>query len=229
MVDEQGNEKRIVWWRQILIVMVFVAIGGILFARGSFRTPDTTPGVASDASTAPTGALTKITAENTDAVVGRVAADTNEIDPSLLRSENFRLGDVAVGGDIVVTSDGDRYVPLSIVFVRGESVADANKKDSRILVSWKTSKSATSTIKYGKNTGENAKTIEEDGYGMNHSVVLPGLEQATTYLYTITVRDRWGNEITSDPYAVYTGAKNVSLFELIAGALGDTFGWAFKK
>jgi hypothetical protein len=52
---------------------------------------------------------------------------------------------------------------------------------------------------------------------------------ASTYLYTVSVRDRYGNEVTSDSHAVYTGTKVVSLFELIVNALQEVFGWAVKK
>lgn len=220
------------WWRRtgiFVVAIITLLAAGSFFVNGTslsqsqpfFFSEETemeteTPKIAQDAS------------ENN---TGRILADTGSIDPFLLKSENFRVGDIVVGGDVNVISgiDNDRYLSLQIVSIRGEGMPDKNKKDARILVTWKTSKSAISTIRFGKNTGGNTKTIEEDGFGVNHSAVLSGLDQATTYVYIITVKDRWGNELTSDAYAVYTGAKNVSLFELISNALSDTFGWALKR
>ena len=60
-------------------------------------------------------------------------------------------------------------------------------------------------------------------------MIIGGLEPATAYVYSIKARDRWGNETNSDYYAVYTGSKMVSVFELIVKALEETFGWAVKK
>ena len=78
--------------------------------------------------------------------------------------------------------------------------------------------------------GAGAETkIKEDGYGFSHALVLNSLEQSTRYLFTVAVNDRSGNNVSSDALAVYTGAKPVSVFELIASQFGDIFGWAMKK
>ncbi|NTW30978.1 MAG: hypothetical protein HGA33_06880, partial [Candidatus Moranbacteria bacterium] len=84
-------------------------------------------------------------------------------------------------------------------------------------------------ISYGKGVGQAEAVIEETEYGTNHSVIIPDVTPASTYVYVISVMDKWGGSAQSDPYAVYTGAKTVSLFELIAGAVGEVFGWAVKK
>ncbi len=160
---------------------------------------------------------------------GQVLAEEDVVLPGMLRSENFRLGEVAIGGEIGLRADADQFVPLGITFVRGEAVPDKNKKDARVLITWKTTKAAISTLRYGKSGATPSQTYEEEGYGVNHSAVISGLEQATTYTYLIQSRDRWGNTVQSDTYAVYTGARTISLFELISGALGDIFGWAFNR
>jgi hypothetical protein len=54
------------------------------------------------------------------------------------------------------------------------------------------------------------------------------IEQGTTYLYTIHARDRFGNDVKSDTYAMFTGAQQLSLIDLIANAAKDTFSWAVK-
>jgi hypothetical protein len=77
--------------------------------------------------------------------------------------------------------------------------------------------------------GTDPKSIKEENYGYNHSVVLAGLEAGTAYTYVITVKDRWGNAISSDRYSTYTGARSVSVFDLIVGSVKDVFSWAIKK
>lgn len=99
----------------------------------------------------------------------------------------------------------------------------------KLIITWKTNKLAKSDIAYGRGTTQTKKIVNESDYTTDHNLILPGLEQSATYIYTITSRDRFGNEVVSDQHAIYTGAKTVSLFDLIAGAVGDVFGWAVKK
>lgn len=153
------------------------------------------------------------------------------LDPSeaIYRSENFRVGEIAIGGEApLVVSEAD-VSPLSILSVRGEAFTEKGKNGSKLLITWETNKPAISEISYGKGVGEAEGVIRGSGYETNHSVTIPELSQASTYVYVISARDRSGNTVTSDPYAVYTGAREISLFELIAGAVGDVFGWAVKK
>lgn len=161
--------------------------------------------------------------------------DTTEeiasVEPSeaIYRSENFRVGEIAIGGEApLVVSEAD-VSPLSILSVRGEAFTEKGKNGSKLLITWETNKPAISEISYGKGVGEAEGIIRGSGYETNHSVTIPELSQASTYVYVISARDRSGNTVTSDPYAVYTGAREISLFELIAGAVGDVFGWAVKE
>lgn len=161
---------------------------------------------------------------------GIVLGETDVALPGALKSENYTLGQVAVGGDVVIASSDTQDIgPLEIASVRGEAFMNKDKKDVNVLITWKTSKLSTATIKYGKNGTETFKTIEEDGYGLNHSIIVTGLDQASAYIYTISAQDRSGNATSSDSYAIYTGTKSTSLFDLISGAVTDTFGWAMKK
>lgn len=147
----------------------------------------------------------------------------------VLSSENYRVGQIVLGGDVGLLSQGDELTELSIDDIRGETLGSKNQNEGRALITWKTSKAARSTLKYGKTAGGEEKTIDEDGFGMYHSAVLSNLDLSSTYLYTVTVRDRYGNEVTSDPHAVYTGTRVVSLFELITNSLQEVFGWAVRK
>jgi LPXTG-motif cell wall-anchored protein len=145
------------------------------------------------------------------------------------QSENFRVGDIAIGGEAEFLLTEDTSEPLDISTIRGEAFNEKNKQEVKLVLSWKTNKLAKSEIMYSKGVGQAEKTVSEDDYALNHSLIISGLDQASTYIYTIASQDRFGNSITSDPYAVYTGSRTVSLFDLIASAVGEVFGWAINK
>ncbi len=145
------------------------------------------------------------------------------------QSERFRAGDIALGGEAEIFVPETDTNPLEIVSVRGEAFTEKGKNGAKLVITWETNKPSLSEISYGKGVGQADGVIREEKYGTNHSVVIPDLSQSSTYVYVIVSRDKWGNEAESEPYAVYTGAREVSLFELIAGAVGDVFGWAVDK
>ncbi len=163
-------------------------------------------------------------------VSGMVLGQSDIALPGALKSENYMLGQVVVGGDATLASaDSQELGPLEISAVRGEAFMSKDKKDVNVLITWKTTKFTMGVVSYGKNGSNASKTLAEDGYGRNHSIILSGLEQSSAYVYTIAAKDRSGNEVATDSYAVYTGAKSTSLFDLISNAVSDTFGWAIKK
>jgi cytoskeletal protein RodZ len=143
-------------------------------------------------------------------------------------SESFKVGDIAIGGEAELILLEDSPEPLTISGVRGESFTEKNNQGVKLVLTWTTNKLAKSVIQYSK-AGQEKQEIGESDYSFSHSMIIPGLEQASTYIYVINAEDRFGNKISSDSYAVSTGSKTVSLFDLIAGAIGDTFGWAVAK
>ena len=145
------------------------------------------------------------------------------------QSENFRVGGIAVGGEMTLSVNDSNPAPLSIDAVRGEAFTATGKSGSKLVITWETNKPARSEISYGKGIGQAEAVISETQYGTNHSVIIPDVTPATTYIYVISATDKWGGSAQSNPYAVYTGAKVVSLFDLLAGAVGEVFGWAVKK
>jgi hypothetical protein len=145
------------------------------------------------------------------------------------QSERFRAGEIAIGGEAALFVPETDITPLEIVSVRGEAFTEKGKNGAKLVITWETNKPALSEISYGKGVGQAEGIIREEGYGTNHSLVIPDLAQSSTYVYVISSKDKWGNETESEPYAVYTGAREISLFELIAGAVGDVFGWAVDK
>lgn len=144
------------------------------------------------------------------------------------RSENFKAGEIVLLGEAEFLLGDDGIEPLTFEGIRGEAFTEKNKQEVKLVISWKTNKLSSAEIAYAKGIGQTPKTITEEDYSYNHSVILTGLDPASTYLYTVKAADRFGNVVTSEPYAVFTGARSVSLFDLIAGAIGDVFGWAVK-
>lgn len=154
--------------------------------------------------------------------------ETESQGSSIAKSENFKLKEISFGGVLLASANGENLA-VEISDVKSEVFATRDGKQSQILISWKTNKLALSEISYSKSDIKNSKTLEEKNYGFNHSVVLNKLDLATTYVYQIKVRDRWGNEISSERFGVYTGSKMVSVFDLILKAVNETFGWAMKN
>ncbi len=144
-----------------------------------------------------------------------------------LASENYKARQVRFGGAVAVLSDEN--LPVKITDVKGETFLDKKQESAELVVSWRTNKLAISEIEYYQNNGQNPKKENEKSFGFNHGMIISGLDPAAAYIYSIKARDRWGNETNSDYYAVYTGSKMVSVFELIVKALEETFGWAVKK
>jgi hypothetical protein len=141
-------------------------------------------------------------------------------------SENFKAGEIVIGGEIQFLVDEDETGPLVIENIRGEAFTEKNKQEVKLVVTWTTNKLAQAAVRYSKGIGQAERSIEEDDFSYNHSLIISSLDPASTYLYVIDAADRYGNQIQSEPHAVFTGARTVSLFDLIAGAIGEVFGWA---
>lgn len=144
-------------------------------------------------------------------------------------SENFKIGDIAIAGESEFLLTEDTIDPLVISAIRGDSFTEKNSQEVRLIVSWRTNKLAKSEISYSKGIGQPEENIKESQYGLTHSLVIPNLAHSTTYVYTVTAIDRFGNIATSDAHAIYTGTRGASLFDLIADAIGEIFGWAVNK
>jgi hypothetical protein len=173
---------------------------------------------------------TKAKIENENSSEGRVAAEET-IDGGngvVLASENFKVSDINIGGDIIILANAENQ-DLEIGNIKSESFISSKGDEVKLVVSWQTNKSAISELAYSKNSGQDPDVIKEESYGFSHSAVIPGLEQGTSYVYKINCSDHWANKKESDFFGIYTSSKPVSVFDLIANALGEVFGWAVKK
>ncbi|MBP7811625.1 MAG: hypothetical protein KA054_02155 [Candidatus Moranbacteria bacterium] len=156
-----------------------------------------------------------------------------EVEPSKIdsryQSENFRAESIIIGGEAELFVPEDDLSSFEIADIRGEAFAEKSKQEIRLVITWKTNKLSQAEIEYSKGSGQAPKVVLEEGFGISHSITISGLDQASTYVYMIKSSDRFGNTVSSEQHAVYTGSKTVSLFDLIADAVGEVFGWAVKK
>lgn len=215
--DRKNNRNRKIML--VLLLSVMIAGGGFLFWKRYFVVDPVGPNQAAPVEVVfPEQPI--------------IADETPEQPPPSVapyQSERFRAGEIAIGGEAALFVPEADTSPLEIVSVRGEAFTEKGKNGAKLVITWETNKPAQSEISYGKGVGTAEGVIREEGYGTNHSLVIPDLAQSSTYVYVISSRDKWGNEAESEPYAVYTGAREISLFELIAGAVGDVFGWTVDK
>jgi hypothetical protein len=153
----------------------------------------------------------------------------SELPSKMYASENFHAPQISFGGEAITVPSGEQAVAPEILDMRSELLTTKKDQQVKFLLSWKTNKLCQSSIEYMKDGQAEGKKITDDGYGFQHSVEISPLNYSTSYSYTVAARDKWGNEIKSDKLAFYTGAQNVSILDLLAGAFGDMFGWAGKK
>ncbi len=144
-------------------------------------------------------------------------------------SENFKAGEIVIGGELQFLVAEDETGPLALDNIRGEAFTEKNKQEVKLVVTWTTNKLSQAAVRYSKGIGQTERSLKEDDFSYNHSVIISGLDPASTYLYVIDAADRYGNQLQSEPHAVFTGARTVSLFDLIAGAIGEVFGWAVSN
>lgn len=171
-----------------------------------------------------------VTEEAKPATPPSITPETGELalseDNANYESENFKAGEIVIGGELQFLVDEDEVGALTIENIRGEAFTEKNKQEVKLVVTWTTNKLSQAAVRYSKGIGQTERSVDETDYSYSHSVIISGLDPASTYLYTIDAGDRYGNRLKSEPHAVFTGARTVSLFDLIAGAIGEVFGWA---
>ena len=204
----------------IIVVLLLLGVGGFVFYKRSVAPTEVLVASQNETTETKTSAVLNAPATVEEQSQIPLFGDAN------YQSENFRVGDISIGGEAEFLLSEDNPEPLEINSIRGEAFTEKNKQEVKLVVSWRTNKLAKSSISYSKGVGQAKKSIAEEDYSLSHSMIIPGLDQASTYVYDITASDRFGNEITSESHAVYTGSRTVSLFDLIANAVGEVFGWA---
>jgi hypothetical protein len=212
-------------WRHKAVRRGLIAFGLVMIIAGIlywwFRDVGDVPDVPE---------VSRPVAETPSATPSSLAPDTGTLalpdDNANYESENFKAGEIVIGGELQFLVDEDEVGALTVENIRGEAFTEKNKKEVKLVVTWTTNKLALASVRYSKGIGQTERGVDETDYSYNHSVIISGLDPASTYLYTIDASDRYGNRVKSEPHAVFTGARTVSLFDLIAGAIGEVFGWA---
>jgi len=146
----------------------------------------------------------------------------------ILASENFRAQDINIGGDVILATSDDNQA-LEVSDIKSETFVTKAGDTAKLMISWRTNKMAASELAYSKNGAQSTKTISENTYGFSHVAILSELEPKTSYVYSIKTKDRWGNAEDSGYFGIYTASRPVSVFDMIAKALGDVFSWTGKK
>jgi hypothetical protein len=173
----------------------------------------------------------KAAISNEESETGKVLGeDAEALDQSnIYKSENYHMAEISLGSEAITFPAGQQSETPQISDMRSELVLGKSDQQVKFVLKWKTNKLCQSSIEYAKDGQSQSKTISEDGYGFTHSAEIAPLNFSNSYSYTVTARDKWGNVAKSDKMAFYTGAPNVSIFDLVGGAFKDMFGWANKK
>ena len=160
---------------------------------------------------------------------GQVLGEEGDTYQNEFKSDKYRLPQLAFGGGLTAfyPGMGEPLGSLDIENVQSEIVRTKDKKELQLVIGWRTKRPTRCDVNFGKSGGA-TKSASEEFFAIEHSAVLEKLESSSTYFYTITAKDKLGGETSSDKYAVYTGAPEVSFFDLLAGAFKDAFGWAVK-
>jgi hypothetical protein len=86
------------------------------------------------------------------------------------------------------------------------SEATASAKTKSATVSWSTSRTANSFVKYGKTSGSYGEEVGSSTQVTSHTIVLTGLDPGTTYYYKAYWTDEDGNSGSSEEYSLTTQA-----------------------
>ncbi len=201
--------------KYFILIAFIVTFGYFLAAFFSYRSSQKEEPVATISNEQP----------NTEKVLGE---EGSSIAPQSFMSQNYHSPQITFGGDAITVPSGEQAIAPDILDLRSELLLVKNDQQVKFLLSWKTNKPCVSSIAYSKEGQSEEKTVSEDSYGFIHSVEIAPLSYSTSYSYIVTARDKWGNEKQSDKLAFYTGAPNVSIFDLLGGAFKEMFGWAGK-
>jgi hypothetical protein len=159
---------------------------------------------------------------------GTVRGESSAQNETVYRSENFSAHQITFGGDTIV-SQNEEQRDLSVYEVKSELLTTKSKEEIKLAVTWKTNRTTRCEIEYQKSGEKNGKKIGEEKFGYSHQAIIGKLNPSTAYTFTIRARDKWGNEKLSERFAFYTGAPNISIIDMLTGAVKDTFGWAVGK
>lgn len=146
-------------------------------------------------------------------------------------SENYQIKQISLGESLIVSEDVPQENFLKIFDIKGEAyISEQNKKNFKILVTWRTNQPSRFEIEYYPIANKkNKKKVSDSAYNMNHAAVIDQLNSGESYVYKINCSDRWGKQVLSDSHSVLSSSEPVLITDLINKSFKDTFGWAMKK
>ncbi|MEI6588240.1 MAG: hypothetical protein WCO05_04830 [Candidatus Moraniibacteriota bacterium] len=153
---------------------------------------------------------------------------------ALASSENFNATQISVNGgvglsDVLVDFEDSGVLTISNVKSELYTIKDGEKSEVKAIISCQTNKKTTIEIEYFKSGEKVNKIMKDDFFGLNHMVIITGLDADSVYRYSVKAVDPNGNKASSDQFVFYTGAPNVSLMDVLSNATQKVFGWAMKK
>jgi len=146
----------------------------------------------------------------------------------LPQSENYRLATISVGGDTEIYLSREQNIPLEIYNISYRVMSEDNGEKTNMLINWRTNKPSQGSVFYRKHSDQDFRSKQEEENNVEHSLILENLEPETTYIFYVTGIDEWGQNQESEKYAMYSGERLASLFDLLEEAFGETFGWAMQ-
>lgn len=144
-------------------------------------------------------------------------------------SENYTLGSLNVAGEEEIFISPLQSLPLDVYNVSYRVMSEDAGEKTNMLIEWETNKPTKGTVFHRRHSEQDFDEETEASFNTQHGVLLEGLEPETTYVFYVNVVDEWGFEKESERFAMYSGDKIASLFDLLEEAFGDTFGWAMRK
>ncbi len=170
-------------------------------------------------------------------VLGQESASVDSAtkkEEALASSENFNATQISVNGgvglsDVLVDFEDSGVLTISNVKSELYTIKDGEKSEVKAIISCQTNKKTTIEIEYFKSGEKVNKIMKDDFFGLNHMVIITGLDADSVYRYSVKAVDPNGNKASSDQFVFYTGAPNVSLMDVLGNATQKVFGWAMKK
>jgi len=140
-----------------------------------------------------------------------------------------KQGNEAISSEQKFTTATDTRSPkISEVLVEtypGEVDNGSGKKNSQIIVSWKTDEPATSRVEYGEGNTEiyEFKTPEDDNLKLNHVVIINNLDISKIYHLRAISLDKAKNESKSQDVVTITAKTQDNAFDLIFKNIRNIF------
>jgi hypothetical protein len=118
---------------------------------------------------------------------------------------------------------------ISDISATPSKIVDKDEKTTAMLT-WKTDKPSTSLVYYGLGGAKANQTELDTKLNTGHSVVLTNLKPQTTYHFSVSSKDIYGNQVDSQDMTFTTtpAPEKESILDLIIKTLQKAFEW-FKK